>query len=355
MQGVYGIDMSEEIALRFDGGVASSGKLHFYEYTRSQYATARFLSTIEHFRRTGTVSRRITNASYVEILVSTPQQGSFLEVLFVKAQETAAVAVLTPLSSLISLVWETMLPRSQRVDQTVVALAELQLAQERERTLQLSEVRKIVETGNATTQQALNIISAALKSNNQAIADLGLDQHKLTEIQFEIQQEENRQDLIASSRRALEGVPAQNLARLTSRLRPMLPDMALPLKRSASSLSIEAGEDRKPLILLNPRNVQELTEKRLDEKLEHYVVHVKSYDRDRGVGKVTSKIFDRNLNFIVAPSDQDRLKPLILDAMERDTVLFHCNAFRDKSNQITSLFLRDISDSDDIRTALWRA
>jgi len=126
----------------------------------------------------------------------------------------------------------------------------------------------------------------------------------------------------------------------------MLPDMALPLKRSASSLSIEAGPQRKPLILLNPRNVQELTEKKLDTQLERFVVHVKSYDRDRGVGKVTSTSFDRPLNFIVAPADQERLKPLILEAMEKDVVLFHCNTFQDKSNQITSLFLRDISEPD---------
>lgn len=336
--------MSEEIALRFDGKVASSGKIHFYEYTRSQYATARFISTIEHFRRTGTVSQRVTKASYVEILVTTPQQGSFLEVLIVKAQETAAVAVLTPLSSLISLVWETMLPRSQRVDQTVVALAELQLAQEKEKTAQFSELRKIVETNNATTQQALDLLSSALKSSNPAIADLGLNQTSLTELMLETQQEANRQELIANSKLALERVPAANLAKLTSRLRPMLPDMALPLKRSANSLTIESGPKRKPLILLNPLNVQELTEKRLDPRSEEYIVHVKSYDRDRGVGKATSLDFDRHLSFIVAPADQERLRPLILEAMEKDRVIFTCNTFRDKSNQITSLFLRDVND-----------
>lgn len=336
--------MAEEIAIRFDGKLASSGKIHFYEYTRSQYATARFISTIEHFRRTGAVSQRITKASYVEILVSAPQKGSFLEVLLIKAQETAAVAVLTPLSSLISLVWETMLPRSQRVDQAVVALAQIQLAQEKERTLQLSELRKIVETGNATTQEALKLIAAAQTSNNPAISDLNLNQGSLAELLAETQQESNRQELILESKIALQKVPAADLAKLTSRLRPMLPEMALPLNRSASSLSIEAGSERKPLILLNPRNVQELTEKELDDKLETFVVHVKSYDRDRGVGKVTSSSFDRHLNFIVAPSDEERLRPLILDAMEKDQVLFSCNTFKDKSDQVTSLFLREIFD-----------
>ena len=101
----------EEIALRFDGGEAANGRLHFYEYTRSQYATARFITTIEHFRRTGEIAQRITSKSYVEIFVETPKDGSFLEILLVKAQETAAVAVVAPLASLISLVWATLLPR----------------------------------------------------------------------------------------------------------------------------------------------------------------------------------------------------------------------------------------------------
>ena len=60
-------DAVETISIRFSGKLASTGKLHFYEYGRYQYATARFISTIEHFRRTGTVTKRVSGAAKVEL------------------------------------------------------------------------------------------------------------------------------------------------------------------------------------------------------------------------------------------------------------------------------------------------
>lgn len=341
----------EKIALRFDGGEASNGRLHFYEYSRSQYATARFISTIEHFRRTGTIAERITQSSYVEILVETPREGSFLEVLLVKAQEVAATAISAPLSGLIALVWQLILPRNERTESNIVELARIRLAEEQERTeqerlraAQVDRYMRILEQGNANTQDALELVRYALDSNNPALARADLDQRRLLEIQNELQQEESRQEEIDRARASVERIDPESLAKLSSRLRPMLPEMALPLKKSAESMSIEGGREGKPLILLNPRNIKEITEKRLDEQVSELTVRVKSYDRDRGVGKVSSVDLPRQLNFAVPPSEQQRLLRKILESMTRGTVVFVCRAYRDKDGQPTSLLLEDVRD-----------
>lgn len=341
----------EQISLRFDGGEASNGRLHFYEYTRSQYATARFISTIEHFRRTGNVAERITRASYVEILVATPREGSFLEVLLVKAQEVSATAITAPLGSMISLVWQMILPRSEKTENQIVEMARIRLAEEEQRTEQerlradqLAILGRIVEQNNATTQEALALTRQALNSTSPALARADLDQRRLLEIVDELNQEEARQDEIDRARASLEGIDTEKLARLTSRLRPMLPEMALPLKKSADTLSIEGGRRGKPLILLNPRNVQEITEKQLDAELSELVVHVKSYDRDRGVGKVSSAKLPRQLNFAVPPIAQAQLLYSILDSMTKSNVVFVCRLYRDKDGQPTSLLLEGIRD-----------
>lgn len=59
----------ETLKIRFQGKLASSGRMHFYEYGRYQYATARFISTLEHFRRTGAVASKITGSAKIDIYI----------------------------------------------------------------------------------------------------------------------------------------------------------------------------------------------------------------------------------------------------------------------------------------------
>jgi hypothetical protein len=75
----------ERITIIFEGGLAATGQLHFYEYGRSQYALARFIATLEHFRRTGDVAEYIGTRTYVDIIISSPERGSFLESILVPA------------------------------------------------------------------------------------------------------------------------------------------------------------------------------------------------------------------------------------------------------------------------------
>lgn len=339
----------EEISLRFNGKEASQGRLHFYEYSRSQYATARFLSTVEHFRRSGRVPPRVTRSTYVDVFVETPKDGSFLEVLLIKSQEAAASAISAPLTSLIALVWNTILPRDQRAETDLLEMAKIQRDEEIERTRQseqeterLRELRLIIETENATTQQALALADNALKSSNPAYGQSDLLGARIEEIRQELLRENERSLQTRDHADELEKIDAEQLAKLTSKLRPMLTEMALPLKKSADTLQIESGKDQKPLLLLNPRNVAELDEKVLDDVTVELEVHVRSYDRDRGVGKVSSPELTRQLNFVVPPSKQLRLLPDVLDAMAKDTVVFSCRMYRDKSGLPSSLLLQDI-------------
>jgi len=339
----------EKIALRFDGGHAAQGRLHFYEYTRSQYATARFVTTVEHFRRTNEVAQRITRSSYVEIMVETPKEGSFLEILTVKTTEAAATAVSVQLGSLLSHVWSVMLPRNEQSDSEVSEMARIQLAMAQQQaqisaqeTERMRILASIIERNSADLSQALDITQRALLSGSAAYGRAELDSTRILEVQKQLQAEKVRQTQIESDRVSLEEIDPEKLNKLTSRLRPMLPEMALPLKKSADTLAIEGGTEQKPLILLNPRNVAELTEKTPEDEAIELTVHVRSYDRDRGVGKVTSDKPPRQLNFSVAPLNQPRLLMKILDAMSRPTVTFLCRRYFDKSGEPTSLLLEDI-------------
>ncbi|MCK8465354.1 hypothetical protein MUY35_15955 [Aliiroseovarius sp. S1339] len=339
----------EKVFLKFDGREASQGRLHYYEYTRSQYATARFISTVEHFRRTQKVAQRITRSVAVEILVETPKEGSFLEVLFIKAQETAASAIAAPLGPLISFVWSTILPRSEKTDSDLIEMARIQLATEKERTKQgfqeserMNALQNIIESQSATTLQALTLLQNTLPEN-AAYGRANLDSSRLSEINSEMQQEHENQKLLLPHKAAFQNIDSDALAQLTSRIRPMVPEMALPLKKSANTLSIGGDNESKPYVLLNPTNVAEITEKSLDDEVTELEIHVRSYDRDRGIGKVTSPELKRQLNFAVPPAKQFALLENILESMAVDKALLECRTYRDKSGEISSLLLVDIS------------
>jgi len=339
----------EKISLRFQGGTASIGRLHFYEYSRSQYATARFISTLEHFRRSGQVSQKITGQSYVNIFVEAPQEGSFLETILIQSQETAASAISAHLSRLISLVWNTLLQRPDTTENELLEMARIQLAEEeqrtqqaREQTFQMNELRQIVDSQNATTQQALSLVDQALNSSNRAYDRAEIDRGRMLALQRELERERARQQRIELDRSELENIDADKLAKLTSRVRPMVPEMALPLRRSADKISVEAGEESEPIAELNRVNVAAVVDRELSDEVVEMDVRVRSYDRDRGVGKISAENLPRQLNFLVAPNSQLPLLDKILNAMRRDFVKFHCRKYLDKSGQVTALLLEDV-------------
>lgn len=178
----------EEFTISFDGDLAGQGILHFYEYGRSQYATARFIAVIERFRRDGFVLNRVSSANYVNIFVETPKRGSFIETVLVPIGTGAMGNVLAvPLIALVSYVWFQLVPRKESTDTVLLEMAKIRLAEKQQRTLQVQataqaqtaqivELAKIVKEQQITTRQALSLLEWARDSRNTALGRIGVDQ-----------------------------------------------------------------------------------------------------------------------------------------------------------------------------------
>jgi hypothetical protein len=155
--------MDEVIQVKYDGGIATAGQLHYYEFGRSQYALARFISTIEHFRRTGEVAERINSRTYVELLISAPQRGSFIQdVLIESLKSGVAEAISASFVALFAYVWHMLVPRREKTDKTLLELAKIKLAIEGQRTEQQREktaqIRAIAEGARAPSSQAIELL-----------------------------------------------------------------------------------------------------------------------------------------------------------------------------------------------------
>lgn len=342
--------MSEKLVIKFHGKISDEGKLHFYEYSRSQYATARFISTIEHFRRTGKVPERITRVSYIDILVESPRRGSFIETIIVPAvQQGLSVAVSLPLSTLIAYVWSIFGTRRPAVDSTLTDLAavrlrekQIQLQIEQERSKQFETLANIAEGGQATTTRAIELVDWALKSGGPAIAAISPERETLLDIRQELGAELDRDRELSNHRATLINLDEERVKRLTSKVRPLVKEMALPIRRSAERMSLTDGNKGRQIAFINEQIAAEIGGKDIEDAETHITGLVRSYDRTTGRGRFSSPELMRPVSFVVTFSDQKRLRDQILEAMRHDEVVLVGQRIIDKDGTPTSLILNDV-------------
>ncbi|HEX3666157.1 MAG TPA: hypothetical protein VHU23_13110 [Rhizomicrobium sp.] len=344
--------MAEEVVkITFEGGLAAEGRLEFYEYSRSQYATARFIATVEHFRRSGKVADKIVGQSYINMTVEAPQRGSFLYDVAVQVSATVASGGVV---GFLAYIWHQLAPRREKVDTLLIKLAEFRLFEERQRTLQSQERTKqlallhdIAAGERASPQQAIDLLQWSVDAPNIQFQELEMSVDERVEALLELIAERDREGEIKKAEKTLVGFDESSINKLTSRLRPMVSEIALPLKRSANRMSIGSASANDNFIFLTDEIVKDIQARSPEEDTTTIIGRVKSYDRDAGVGKVQSGDLHRILNFIVPVPRRDELRDWILAAMQRDNVQLTCRRILDESGFPTSLILLDIKLDDE--------
>jgi hypothetical protein len=159
----------------------------------------------------------------------------------------------------------------------------------------------------------------------------------------EIEAEKERLDEFSGQEEAFKGVSEDDFNRLTSRLRPMVYDMSLPLKRSAGYMNIGAkNEAEQQIAYITPEIVKLIQARKTEEEIVEIRGRIKSYDRDAGIGKVQSDDLPRVLNFSVPIIFRTHLRDTILAAMRENLVTIVCRYVVDESHNPTSLILLDV-------------
>ena len=243
--------MSENnrLSIAYHGGIAEHGQLHFYEQSRASYGFARMLITAEHFRKTGKVAQKIGNKNYVELLVTAPQKGSFItEVVIPTAKAVIPDLATVPLKAIMSYIFQLVATRSATTDENAIELAKIRLAEEKERTAQGQQITRqfetladIVKTQSATTQQSLDLARYAVKTQNRAVARLNDDKAVYIDMARELEAELQRQKEISKVEDQIRKASPAAIAKLTSRVRPMIGEMGLPLRRSSDYFTVAAA------------------------------------------------------------------------------------------------------------------
>jgi hypothetical protein len=345
----------ETVKIKYDGGLASTGNIHLYEYSRAQYGLARFITIVERYHRTGQVIDRVTRDKTIDMIVSAPQRGSFgLEVLVPIA--IPAVEYLRDVSfeAIFSYVWAKLLPPSDTRDQMAVKLAEIELARERERTTQLVSqqtgeterlkvLEQILSRGQATTSEAISLADKALERGDPRVLTAGFAPERLISERHILISDLQREAFMERHQRTFDRLDPDDLARLTAKVRPIVGEIGLPLRRSATSVSLGDAANDNSFATIDRDRLSQINQRRINSEVFDITGIVRSYDRYNGRGKIDTTDFDRQMSFVVEPSERSRLRDQILSAMRMREVTLHCSAYVDPAGKITSLILRDMT------------
>jgi hypothetical protein len=308
------IKPSFTIAFSFDGGLAARGQLNFYESGRYRYAASRILYTLEHFRQTGEVLERLNKRVSADFRVSAAEAGSFLDPIFLYAAPIAAdpnvrwLLANIPFDKVFAWALDKVIPTRTNNEQLLaivtkqldvigqianVNIAREATAQERERTAQLQAVE-------ATRQ--LGELKQLLAYRDQPLQEDLTTAGKLSSIlasapNVRLDDDEDSADFISNElaaeierARLCEGVPFDDLdqdleTKLTDRLRKIMPDLGVPLKRSAVRLNIGLDESAVPVASLNDARIKQITAVSRDDQAVTMTGAIVRLDKDFGFGR----------------------------------------------------------------------
>lgn len=311
--------MAERIEFAFRGKIADDHALDFYEAGRFQYGAARLMVKLDQFRRTGQFSSRITYDNNARIILETQEDGSFLiSTLIPILQAGSGEFIATSLSSLWSYVADRVFSKSD-TDSIRLALENqsqmlkvfndqyARQADQNQRTLTMLE--DCAESGDRLTATAFNLYERLLAERERSVR-------------------------LEGEADALRRIAPDQDAKLISMAAPLLKDMGVTLRNSASALTIYNNDNdvRKPIVFLNKKMADEVDTSVVDDRSTLILVRIIQYNIETGWGKLRTNEFEGLLSFNVPSDRKSDVNGELIDAMDR--------AGNDLDTYIEALFVR---------------
>jgi hypothetical protein len=299
--------MAERIDFTFDGQLSAEHRMDFYEAGRFQYGAARLLVKLDQFRRTGRFTERITYENNTRITLVPHDEGSFL------------VAVLAPLandiveafvSAPISLMW------SYVVDRIIKPTSDTDLQRSLAANRELVQVfRDEIAESSERNRRTLDLLEDRIARGDQLQGDI-------SELHDRLLAEVERRAYLEGEADVLRRITPEQDARLVSMSAPLLRDMGVALRNSATKLEVSSGQggERRRLMYLNRRLASEIETTRIDEESTTILVKIVQYNTETGWGKLRIGGEAGLLSYNVPSDLKGRLQAQLLAAMnERET------------------------------------
>lgn len=351
---------SDQITIKYHGGIADQGALNFYEYSRASYALSRILATLGHYRQTTQVPDRITSKSNSRILIRAPERGSFPIDVF--SPESGALAAAlggvaiqalaeVPLSVLFEYVLGSLFGGTRNSEDVSKIIDFLQKSQENDlekdriRLLLSQEETKRMEfiLSNQSQQQDISAshikeLLEIVKNNSMILPSAVASLDGISRIFQSVSNEIETDSRHEKYRDGLEYVD-KDIVKIRKKMRTQIQDLSVPFRKSATYATIHANDNEEASTRFDEIDIRSIDERELSTESFEEQGNVTAYDKLFGYGKCQIGAIggDSRISFSVAPSARKRLLPKLSEAFKESEVKIGFRKFLNVDEVMTSI------------------
>jgi len=321
--------VSEILTFHFDGELASSHRMNFYEAARFQYAAARLLVKLAQFREFGRFGQRITSSSNYDIEIKTHTKGSFnINVEDKTPQKTSNNSseksktlepfIDVPLSSLFSYVADRLLSKSDE-------------------SAEDEEGAKVNKSLSVNEEKILNnVLSGTLNIEETPVEIRDIIRKHISEI--------NRKNLDTHTKifSKIDDIKSQKLVAMSA---PLFKEMATPLRTSASTLEVQSTRRGKKtsLVFIDKKIADEIENEKIDKLPTNISGNIKQLNKDNGYGKIQIENGLKTIGFNVPYDLLPKLKMILIQGLAENMVDIKAFLVRDQADEVIKAIIIDIN------------
>lgn len=328
---MLGARVMERIVFSFDGQLASEHRMDFYEAGRFQYAASRLLVKLDQFRRSGKFTKHITDHNNTRMMLSAQTEGSFLiEAIAPFLPAVAETFITSPISVLLSYVSDRLFKSASNED--------VKLAFETQQQL-IGLQGNLLDANQDNTRSAIQMLAHEISAGRQL-------NEQNRELYERLLAETERRAYLQGATEQLQAIEPDQESKLLAMSGPLMKEMSVALRSSASSLTISSddGINRRRLVYVNKRMASEIETEVIDKESTVLLVKLIQYNKETGWGKLRLTGLQTPLSFSVPGDRKAKIQRRVISEMREEQTYIECKFVRTPEGVRTRALLLGIAD-----------
>ena len=316
--------MVKKLSFHFEGALADSHRMNFYESARFQYAAARLIVKLAQFRHRGRFVKKITSSSNFDIQLVSQSEGSFnVNIETPEQNVTEEAFVRISVADLIAYVSERII---EKIDESTLANM-------------TGSYRGALARAGVDDQDAGStldgLVDAAI-ADDAIISSVPLQDRELFKRRVA---EAYRERRLTESQGSIARIDFARSQSLISMSAPLISDMATALRRSANTLEIKTllkGKSRS-VLFLDRQMAQDIETAVVDKDITPLLGDISQFNKDNGWGKLKIENGTKTLSFSIPSDILPGIWQTLVDKMKQDLVYLQTYLVRDTSGEVIRL------------------
>ncbi|TFI56362.1 hypothetical protein E2493_20565 [Sphingomonas parva] len=325
--------MEDVISFVFSGKLAHNNEMDFYEAARFQYAASRLTVKLDKFRRTGEFPKKVTRQNNTAINLRPYRPGSFgIDII------GPALATLPPLlyELPITSLWTYVIERVFKPAESDTIKQALQTQ---------ADLIRVFDASIASSDRQATM---TLQMLERQIAQEREVNEEVRELYERLLAETQRRSYLEAHQEVLNKITPEQDAELVTMATPLLKEIAVPLRRSASLASVNISDKygRRRVLSATRRMADEVETIRIDPQITPVRLDIVQYNKESGWGKFRNPEFDGQTPFSVPADRKENLKSKLTRAMNKDEVFVLAYYVRSVTGKKLRIIITDFVEDE---------